>query len=73
MLINRLIKHGLGEVDMSQTQVRAIEILLRKALPDLSSTEGTVKHEHRYVARTPDKQATAASWEKAYAPEHTQH
>lgn len=36
-LINRLQDHGLGEVDMSPTQVRAIEILLKKRVPDLTS------------------------------------
>jgi hypothetical protein len=46
VLVNRLKKHVLGEVEMTATQVRAAEILLRKALPDLSATEhsGTVSH-----------------------------
>jgi hypothetical protein len=35
-LINRLTGHAVGEVELSPTQVRAIEILLRKILPDLS-------------------------------------
>jgi hypothetical protein len=38
-LINRLEAHALGEVELSATQVRAIEVLLRKILPDLSSVE----------------------------------
>jgi hypothetical protein len=36
-LLNRLTAHASGEVELSATQVRAIEILLRKALPDLSN------------------------------------
>lgn len=36
-LINRLTNHALGEVELSNTQVRAIEILLRKTIPDLSA------------------------------------
>lgn len=36
-LINRLQDHGLGKVDMSPTQVRAVEVLLKKKIPDLSS------------------------------------
>jgi hypothetical protein len=36
-LINRLTAHASGEVELSATQVRAIEILLRKALPDLTN------------------------------------
>lgn len=38
-LINRLQGHVDGEVELSATQVRAAEILLRKSVPDLSSTE----------------------------------
>lgn len=38
-LINRLTAHANGEVDMSATQVRSIEILLRKILPDLSDVK----------------------------------
>lgn len=36
-LVNRLEKHALGEISMEPTQVRAVEILLRKSLPDLSA------------------------------------
>ena len=39
MLVNRLTDHALGKVRMTPSQVRAIEILLRKALPDLQATE----------------------------------
>lgn len=39
MLINRLVNHALGEVEMTSTQVRAADILLKKVMPDLSSTE----------------------------------
>ena len=40
-LVNRLTDHALGEVELSSTQVRAIEILLRKSIPDLTSVEMT--------------------------------
>ncbi len=36
-LINRLNGHANGENEMSPTQVKAAEILLRKSLPDLSA------------------------------------
>lgn len=36
-LINRLQGHALGNVEMSPTQVKATEILLRKRVPDLSA------------------------------------
>lgn len=38
-LVNRLEKHALGEIAMEPTQVRAIEVLLRKSLPDLSNVQ----------------------------------
>lgn len=38
-LINRLTNHALGKLGLEPTQVRAIEILLKKTLPDLTSTE----------------------------------
>jgi hypothetical protein len=38
-LINRLQDHVLGEVELSSTQVRAAEILLKKTLPDLSENK----------------------------------
>lgn len=48
-LINRLTDHAFGDVELSQTQVRSIEILLKKTLPDLSSVEMsgdmTLRHE----------------------------
>jgi hypothetical protein len=42
-LINRLQDHGVGKVKMSQSQVRAIEILLKKVIPDLSSVDQTIE------------------------------
>ena len=38
-LVNRLFSHANGEVEMSSTQVRAAEVLLKKTLPDLQSVE----------------------------------
>jgi hypothetical protein len=36
-LINRLTDHALGTIELSPTQVRAIEILIKKTLPDLQA------------------------------------
>lgn len=36
-LVNRLTDHALGGVELSATQIKAIEILLRKSVPDLSA------------------------------------
>lgn len=38
-LVNRLMAHVNGEVELTSTQVRAAEVLLKKTLPDLSATE----------------------------------
>ena len=37
MLVNRLHDHVFATAELSQTQMKAIEILLRKSLPDLSA------------------------------------
>jgi len=37
-VINRLHAHMMGEVEMSASQVKAAEILLKKTLPDLQAT-----------------------------------
>jgi hypothetical protein len=38
-LVNRLTDHALGDTELSATQIKAIEILLRKSIPDLSAVE----------------------------------
>ncbi len=38
-LINRLENHALGDLELTATQIKAIEVLIRKTLPDLSSVE----------------------------------
>lgn len=38
-LLNRLNDHVFNGVEISSTQMKAIEVLLRKTLPDLSSVE----------------------------------
>lgn len=40
-LINRLESHALGTLDLSATQIKAIEVLIKKTLPDLQSIELT--------------------------------
>lgn len=42
-IAERLVKHALGEADMSATQVQAAMGLLRKVLPDLAASEVTHK------------------------------
>lgn len=43
LLRKRLQDHALGLVEMTPTQVRAAEILLKKCVPDLSAAEITGK------------------------------
>lgn len=38
-LINRLTDHALNGLELSPTQVRAIEVLLKKSIPDLQSIQ----------------------------------
>ena len=42
-LVNRLQDHSVGKNEMSTTQVRAAEILLRKTMPDLSAISADVE------------------------------
>ncbi len=37
-LVNRLTDHALGKIQLSTSQVRSIEVLLKKTLPDLQQT-----------------------------------
>lgn len=38
-LINRLTDHAFSRIDLAPAQVKSIEILLRKTLPDLTATD----------------------------------
>lgn len=44
-LVNRLMSHANGEVDMTPTQIRAAEILLNKTLPNLSAVDMNATHD----------------------------
>lgn len=46
-LVHRLTKHALGEIEMTATQIKATEILLKKSIPDLSTVEMTADIEHK--------------------------
>lgn len=55
MIVERLQKHLLGDIEMSPTQMRAAEILLKKTLPDLSAVElsGETTTNHRGIDAPP--------------------
>lgn len=40
-LINRLHSNAFGEIELTQGQIKSIEILLRKAIPDLAAVQLT--------------------------------
>lgn len=69
-LVNRLQDNALGnlKVEMTAGQVRSAEILLRKSIPDLSSTENKTEVVHRYVARLPNKAENTTKWQQQNAP-----
>jgi hypothetical protein len=45
-LVNRLTDNALGKIELTAVQVRSIEILLKKSLPDLSAVEHTGGVDH---------------------------
>ena len=60
-LLHRLQQCALGELTLPPDQLRALEICLRKVLPDLQATE--IKADvATYVARLPEPAPDAATW-----------
>ena len=53
-LLARVEGHALGQNDMTATQLRAAEICLRKALPDLTSMDMSVTNADKPVAELAD-------------------
>lgn len=39
VILDRLAKHVDGDIEMSSTQIKAAEILLKKVVPDVARTE----------------------------------
>lgn len=73
VLLNLLNDHAKGVIELSQSRLKAIEILLRKSMPDLSSVDQRVQGENvvRYYAELPRKDATADEWSKRVGPTGT--
>jgi hypothetical protein len=73
-LINRLQKQADGEVELTPMQMKAIEILLRKALPDLSAVElsGEVTNRTAREIPTDDQLADIATGSGAGATDEAQ-
>lgn len=62
MLINRLHDHALGKIELSVTQIKSIEILLRKTAPDLLAVEQTTQVQVNYVAVLPEAAQDIDEW-----------
>ena len=63
-LINRPQSHIFDGLELSLSQVRGIEILLRKCIPDLSTTTINADINVRYVAHLPEPISRQAWLEK---------
>lgn len=66
-IISRLHKHLEGGCEMSSTQIKAAEILLRKAVPDLASTQHTGEVTHLYVMALPAANESTLEWQRSHA------
>jgi len=67
-LINRLHKCAFGEISLTMTQLRAIEILLGKCLPDLAAAEIKSEQTHLYVIEAP-RMLGREEWQEKYGPQ----
>jgi hypothetical protein len=64
-LVQRLQAHIFDGLTLSMSQVRAIEILLRKVVPDLTAVAVKADVTHRFVAQLPDV-LSKEEWIKRY-------
>lgn len=76
-LMKRLNRHVMGEIELSASQVRATEILLRKLIPDLKAVEVSGEIETRKPSADPYYGQTSEEWLKQSAghlnPDHKPH
>lgn len=62
-IIDRLMQHIEGTIELSNTQIAAAKILLAKACPDLASVVMNAEVLHSYVMRTPEVAKTVDDWQ----------
>lgn len=72
LIRNRLQKHFLGEIELSQTQLKAAEILLNRTVPTVASLEHKGEIAHRYVATLPQAIEKSEEWVHQHSPENPQ-
>ena len=68
-LIHRLQAHIFDGLELSMSQIKAIDILLKKIIPDLTRTEIAADLNVRYVAELP-KVLTREEWIAKYGANH---
>jgi hypothetical protein len=68
-LIHRLQAHIFDGLELSMSQIKAIDILLKKIIPDLTRTEIAADLNVRYVAELP-KVLTREEWVAKYGANH---
>ena len=68
-LIHRLQAHIFDGLKLEMSQIRAIDILLKKIIPDLTRTEIAADLNVRYVAELP-KVLTKSEWISKYGSDH---
>lgn len=61
-LIQALELHALGKIEMSATRIRAAEVVLRKALPDLTAVEHS-----GFIERPPTREEVLARLAQLHA------
>lgn len=64
-LVRRMQQHIDGKITLTMAQVRAIDILLRKIIPDLTQTSVAAELKHTYVVEVPPL-LTRDEWSKKY-------
>jgi hypothetical protein len=65
-LVNRLTDHALGKISLEATQIKAIEILLKKSVPDLSAVTISGDAENPLVTTSIDYKMDSAEATRAY-------
>lgn len=68
LIRNRLMKHIIGELEMTPTQIRAAEILLNKSVPNLGHIEHAGEINHNFVSRMPAPAENAEQWQAQHSP-----
>lgn len=67
-LINRLTNHALGKLKLEPTQVKSIEILLKKTLPDLAQMTVEGGDKPIQYAQVSSEPLTADEWLTKHGP-----